>query len=108
MPLAASVRTSAATSDLICAAIAMPSRILGEFVISLPWYRGLPQQSSLQLDKMGTMNARLPSAEDLRWVVCPVCRQPLRLEAEVIVCQGCSRRYPSVDGIPVLLANRAS
>jgi LSD1 subclass zinc finger protein len=45
--------------------------------------------------------------EDLRWVVCPVCRKALTLEAEAIRCSGCQRRYPIVDGIPVLLADRS-
>jgi uncharacterized protein YbaR (Trm112 family) len=45
--------------------------------------------------------------DDLRWLVCPVCHSPLTLEAEpacaAIRCTGCQRRYPIVDGIPVLL-----
>jgi uncharacterized protein YbaR (Trm112 family) len=54
------------------------------------------------------MNAQSLSAEDLRRIVCPVCHQSLQFEAAVIRCQGCGRRYPVVDGIPVLLADRAS
>ena len=46
------------------------------------------------------------TAEDLRWVVCPVCRKALQLESTAVRCQGCGRRYPIVDGIPVLLAER--
>jgi hypothetical protein len=45
--------------------------------------------------------------EDLRWFVCPVCRQSLALEPGLVRCTGCQRRYPVVDGIPVLLAARA-
>jgi uncharacterized protein YbaR (Trm112 family) len=52
------------------------------------------------------MNAPSLTAEDLRRIVCPVCRQPLQLEAAAIQCQGCGKRYPIVDGIPVLLADR--
>ena len=48
------------------------------------------------------------TAENLRWIVCPVCRQSLQLEAAEIRCQGCGKRYPIVDGIPVLLADRAT
>ncbi|MGD0796145.1 MAG: Trm112 family protein [Acidobacteriaceae bacterium] len=58
---------------------------------------------------------------DLRWLVCPVCRQALTLEsatgpqsppesasaAATIRCAACNRRYPIVDGIPVLLPGRA-
>ena len=45
--------------------------------------------------------------QDLRALVCPVCQAALQLEAQAILCTGCSRRYPVVDGIPVLLAERA-
>jgi uncharacterized protein YbaR (Trm112 family) len=44
---------------------------------------------------------------DLRWVVCPVCRSALRVEGEGVACIGCGRRYPVMDGIAVLLAERA-
>ena len=40
-------------------------------------------------------------------IVCPVCHASLRTEADAVVCTGCNRRYPLVDGIPVLLAERA-
>jgi uncharacterized protein len=47
--------------------------------------------------------------EDLIRVVCPVCRAALVLDGEsTIRCTGCGRRYPILDGIPVLLAHRAS
>lgn len=52
------------------------------------------------------MSAQPLAAEDLRWIVCPVCHQPLQLEAAAVRCQGCARRYPIVDGIPVLLVDR--
>lgn len=35
---------------------------------------------------------------------CPACHGELRLEAEYLVCAGCGRVYPVVDGIPVLIA----
>jgi uncharacterized protein YbaR (Trm112 family) len=47
-------------------------------------------------------------SDDLKWLVCPVCHQSLALETEAVRCNGCGRRYPVVDGIPVLLADRAS
>jgi len=53
------------------------------------------------------MSAQSTTDEDLRWVVCPVCHQKLQLEASAVRCQGCDRHYPIVDGIPVLLADRA-
>ena len=52
------------------------------------------------------MNTQSLTTEDLRRIVCPVCHQSLQLEAAAIQCQGCGRRYPIVDGIPVLLADR--
>ncbi|MEO6910692.1 MAG: Trm112 family protein [Edaphobacter sp.] len=53
------------------------------------------------------MSSRPVTIEDLRWIVCPVCHQPLQLQGDIVVCLGCARRYPLVDGIPVLLADRA-
>ena len=41
-------------------------------------------------------------------LVCPVCHKPLLLQAEVIDCLGCGRRYPIVDGLPVLIESRAT
>jgi uncharacterized protein YbaR (Trm112 family) len=40
-------------------------------------------------------------------LVCPACLRPLRLEEASLVCTGCARSYPVVDGIPVLIAERA-
>ena len=54
------------------------------------------------------MSVTALTAEDMQWLVCPVCHQPLALEADAVRCLGCNRRYPIVDGIPVLLADRAS
>jgi len=51
---------------------------------------------------------------DLAWLVCPVCRSTLKLAdgpedvSARIRCTGCERRYPVADGLPVLLADRAS
>jgi len=70
-----------------------------------------------------------PRPEELAWLVCPVCRSALAVDinndvsdnandgakdddtkggGSVIRCSGCGRRYPIVDGIPILLAPRAS
>ena len=43
----------------------------------------------------------------IRWLVCPVCRGSLALDGNSIVCLACSRRYPVLDGLPVLLQDRA-
>jgi uncharacterized protein YbaR (Trm112 family) len=53
------------------------------------------------------MSARPIKAEDLRWLVCPVCHDSLQLTSNLVCCEGCGRRYPIVDGIAVLLADRA-
>ncbi len=53
------------------------------------------------------MSPRPVTPEDLRWIVCPVCHQPLELQPDAVLCTGCARRYPVIDGIPVLLADRA-
>lgn len=38
----------------------------------------------------------------LRSLACPACHAPLRWSGDAVCC-GCARRYPLVDGIPVLL-----
>jgi uncharacterized protein YbaR (Trm112 family) len=46
-----------------------------------------------------------------KWVddlVCPVCFGELRFPEASVVCAGCGRSYPIVDGIPVLIADRAT
>jgi uncharacterized protein YbaR (Trm112 family) len=39
-------------------------------------------------------------------VVCPGCLGELRGDAGTLVCGECGRRYPVVDGIPVLIVER--
>jgi uncharacterized protein YbaR (Trm112 family) len=53
------------------------------------------------------MSNRTLTGDDLRWLACPVCHRSLELRADGILCTGCSRSYPIVDGLPVLLAERA-
>ena len=46
-----------------------------------------------------------------QWVadmVCPVCYGALRFGESNVVCGACGRIYPVVDGIPVLIADRAT
>lgn len=40
-------------------------------------------------------------------LACPACRGKLRLEGGRVVCVRCTRRYPIVDGLPVLIVERA-
>ena len=46
----------------------------------------------------------------LEVVACPVCFAKVDLNAsgETLSCRGCGREYPIKDGIPVLIAERAS
>jgi len=58
--------------------------------------------------------ARRITQDDLRWLACPVCKDSLVLKQTSgaglhrIICNGCKREYPVVDGLPVLLADRAA
>ena len=40
-------------------------------------------------------------------LACPACFGALRFDAASVVCAECGRSYPVVDGIPVLIAERA-
>ena len=65
------------------------------------WVAGLPYTADM---------APL-STSVLELLVCPVCRQSLRLHdkegAELVQCTGCRRRYPIVDDIVALIPGRA-
>jgi uncharacterized protein YbaR (Trm112 family) len=45
----------------------------------------------------------------LEQLACPACHGTLRLVSSIgqIVCVECKRTYPLIDGIPVLIADRA-
>ena len=47
-------------------------------------------------------------ASILDQLACPVCLGALRMDGERLVCAGCGRGYPIVDGIPVLIESRAT
>jgi len=40
-------------------------------------------------------------------LACPACLGDLRMEAARLLCAGCGRSYPIVEGIPVLIVGRA-
>lgn len=46
-------------------------------------------------------------SEVVGMLACPACHGDLRAEGERMMCSGCGRRYPVIDGIPVLIAERA-
>ena len=46
-------------------------------------------------------------AEILDRLACPACLEDLRVEERRLVCKGCGRSFPIVDGIPVLVAELA-
>jgi len=43
----------------------------------------------------------------LSLLACPACKGKLRLDPEHLLCLACGRAYPVIDGIPVLIAERA-
>ncbi len=43
----------------------------------------------------------------LTQLACPACYGELRLEGARLRCMACSRGYPIVDGIPVMIVERA-
>jgi uncharacterized protein len=43
----------------------------------------------------------------VRELACPVCKGDLSLDGSRLVCISCRRAYPIVEGIPVLIAERA-
>jgi len=46
-----------------------------------------------------------PSVLDL--LACPACQGIISIQENSLVCAACARAYPIVDGIPVLIADRA-
>ncbi len=40
-------------------------------------------------------------------LACPLCKTPVKLDADRLVCTKCGRRYPIRDGIPVMLLDEA-
>lgn len=41
-------------------------------------------------------------------LACPACLSALHLSPQQAVCTGCGRIYPVIDGIPVLIVERAT
>jgi uncharacterized protein len=51
--------------------------------------------------------AKLLGEQTMALLACPVCFGALKAGVESIACTECKRVYPVVDGIPVLIAERA-
>jgi uncharacterized protein YbaR (Trm112 family) len=47
-------------------------------------------------------------ANVLDQLACPACQGNLRLEDARLVCAGCRRAYPIVEGIPALIVEQAA
>ena len=43
------------------------------------------------------------SKELLEILACPMCKADVKLKNQELVCVKCGRRYPIIDGIPVML-----
>ncbi|MFN0072641.1 MAG: Trm112 family protein [Chloroflexota bacterium] len=43
----------------------------------------------------------------LEILACPLCKTPVKQEADRLICTQCGRRYPVRDGIPVMLVEEA-
>ena len=56
---------------------------------------------------MSEPTAKPISDELLEILACPVCKTPVRLEGEKLVCDTCGRRYRIEDGIPIMLIDEA-
>jgi hypothetical protein len=54
-------------------------------------------------DALKTGPAQVASVLDQ--LACPVCFAQLAVDAARLVCSGCGRTYPIIDGIPVLIAD---
>jgi len=60
---------------------------------------------------MGNGSEPGKAADLMQWandLVCPFCFAALRFSETNVVCSGCEREYPIVDGIPVLIPQRAT
>ncbi|MGC1461848.1 MAG: Trm112 family protein [Terracidiphilus sp.] len=55
-----------------------------------------------------SMQQTLVDAAVVSQLACPVCLGELQLSKSCLDCGRCGRSYPIVDGIPVLIAERAS
>lgn len=46
-------------------------------------------------------------SEHLKFLVCPECKGRLNIDGKnMLVCAECGRKYPVIDGLPVLLEEK--
>ena len=45
--------------------------------------------------------------ELLEILACPVCKEQVVLDRDMLACKKCRRRYPIRDGIPIMLVEEA-
>lgn len=57
--------------------------------------------------KLSSHETKPISDELLAILACPVCKTPVRLDGEKLVCDTCGRRYRIDDGIPIMLVDEA-
>ncbi len=50
---------------------------------------------------------RIPDEQLLDILACPLCKEKVVLQDEVLVCNKCNRHYPVRDGIPIMITNEA-
>lgn len=43
----------------------------------------------------------------LQILACPVCKEDVSLKEGKVVCNGCGRKYPLRDNIPIMLKKEA-
>jgi uncharacterized protein YbaR (Trm112 family) len=58
----------------------------------------------MQVDSPGNNNLLCQWLDRL---ACPACQGVLRAEGDTILCIACARRYPILNGIPILIPDRA-
>ena len=60
-------------------------------------------------DAEASANSSQPviAAELLEILVCPACHAKVELSDNRLICQGCGRKYPIEDGIPIMLIDQA-
>jgi uncharacterized protein YbaR (Trm112 family) len=63
--------------------------------------------SSFDSDTPDTSDADMLDPAILARLACSACYGGLRVEGARLRCMSCSRAYPVVDGIPVLIVERA-